>query len=184
MDTDVESTTGTFWLVGTAVEHHALYQYQMVNTQNMFLGFIQTETPYWQPSPAAPAPFQSQPSLNDPTYPSGDGSAWGLRVSNSKNILIYGAGLYSFFNSWGTGKSLCPLNSLLTFSDNFSECPTFAEGSNCQPAIASIESSEPVSIYNLNTVGAVSMINENGASMATFSDNENSFASTIALFRS
>lgn len=31
--------------VGTAVEHHVLYQYQLVNTKNIFMGFIQTETP-------------------------------------------------------------------------------------------------------------------------------------------
>jgi hypothetical protein len=31
--------------VGTAVEHHTLYQYQLANTQNVYLGFIQTETP-------------------------------------------------------------------------------------------------------------------------------------------
>jgi glucan 1,3-beta-glucosidase len=31
--------------VGTAVEHHTLYQYQFTNTQNIFMGFIQTETP-------------------------------------------------------------------------------------------------------------------------------------------
>lgn len=27
---------------------------------------------------------------------------WGLRVVNSQNILIYGAGLYSFFNNYNT----------------------------------------------------------------------------------
>lgn len=31
--------------VGTAVEHHALYQYQFVNTKEIFMGHIQTETP-------------------------------------------------------------------------------------------------------------------------------------------
>jgi hypothetical protein len=31
--------------VGTAVEHHDLYQYQLINTKNIFMGFIQTETP-------------------------------------------------------------------------------------------------------------------------------------------
>ena len=30
---------------GTAVEHHALYQYQFANTQNIYMGQIQTETP-------------------------------------------------------------------------------------------------------------------------------------------
>lgn len=32
--------------VGTSVEHHALYQYQLANTKDVFMGFIQTETPY------------------------------------------------------------------------------------------------------------------------------------------
>lgn len=31
--------------IGTAVEHHVLYQYQLANTKNIFMGFIQTETP-------------------------------------------------------------------------------------------------------------------------------------------
>lgn len=41
----IESTAGTFWLVGTAVEHNTLYQYQLAGTQNVFMGFVQTETP-------------------------------------------------------------------------------------------------------------------------------------------
>jgi len=32
-------------------------------------------------------------------------AAWGLRVLNSNNILIYGAGLYSFFSNYDTCKS-------------------------------------------------------------------------------
>ena len=40
----IESTVGTIWLYGTAVEHHALYQYQFANTQNVYMGQIQTET--------------------------------------------------------------------------------------------------------------------------------------------
>jgi glucan 1,3-beta-glucosidase len=31
--------------VGTVVEHHAMYQYQFTNTQDIFMGQIQTETP-------------------------------------------------------------------------------------------------------------------------------------------
>lgn len=46
----IESKDGNIWLVGTAVEHHALYQYQLANTQNAFMGQIQTETPYVQPA--------------------------------------------------------------------------------------------------------------------------------------
>jgi glucan 1,3-beta-glucosidase len=35
-----ESTTGPVWLVGTAVEHHVKYEYQFVNTQNVFAGQV------------------------------------------------------------------------------------------------------------------------------------------------
>ena len=56
----VDSTTGNIWLqvgrrdwwmaltfdsIGTAVEEHSLFQYQFANTQNVFMGFTQTETP-------------------------------------------------------------------------------------------------------------------------------------------
>jgi len=34
------------------------------------------------------------------------GNAWGLRVINSQNILVYGAGLYSFFDDYSTSKYL------------------------------------------------------------------------------
>lgn len=52
----VESKRGT-WLVGTAFEHFALYQYQMLNAENIFASMSQTETVYWQPVPKAPAPW-------------------------------------------------------------------------------------------------------------------------------
>jgi glucan 1,3-beta-glucosidase len=60
----IESVAGTIWLlvfssliteywlsertfsVGTAVEHHSKYQYQLANTRNVFMGQIQTETAY------------------------------------------------------------------------------------------------------------------------------------------
>lgn len=37
--------------------------------------------------------------------------AWGLRVSKSKNVLVYGAGLYSFFNDYTTGEFLSTFHS-------------------------------------------------------------------------
>lgn len=38
-------TRVSVYSVGTSVEHHALYQYQLVNTRDIFMGHIQTETP-------------------------------------------------------------------------------------------------------------------------------------------
>jgi glucan 1,3-beta-glucosidase len=50
----VESTADPTWLVAMGVEHNTLYAYNIVNAQNVFLGLAQVETPYWEPSPAAP----------------------------------------------------------------------------------------------------------------------------------
>lgn len=109
----IESTVGNIWLVGTAVEHHDLYQYQLYGTKNVFMGFIQTETPYYQPTPSAVTPFTPFSGRNDPDFSvfcSGKAAtcnmAWGLRVLNSTSALIYGAGLYSFFNNYDTSSSL------------------------------------------------------------------------------
>lgn len=51
---------------------------------------------YYQPSPAAPAPFSINSAYNDPSL-NGMTQGWGLVVQNSYDILIFGAGLYSFF---------------------------------------------------------------------------------------
>lgn len=51
-------------------------------------------------------------SLSDPTFPNTsavdgnltipDANGWGLRIVDSNDISIYGAGLYSFFNDYST----------------------------------------------------------------------------------
>lgn len=172
--TDIESQNGPVWLWGTASEHFVLYQYQLANTGNIFMGQIQTETPYFQPTPNAQVPFSPVSSLNDPDFSascagvSGNcANAWGLRVVNSHDVLVYGAGLYSFFNNYST------------------DCSTFAAGQTCQQRITSIEgSANNVNIYNLNTIGSRSMLNRDGAQVAFYADNVNTFASNVAVYKS
>lgn len=96
----IESTEGTFWIYGSGSEHNVLYQYNLVNTKNIFMGQIQTETAYYQPAPVAPAPFKIDADYHDPSFPGDLKSGWGLRIKDSSDILIYGAGLYSFFDKW------------------------------------------------------------------------------------
>ncbi|KAK6347390.1 hypothetical protein TWF718_005229 [Orbilia javanica] len=48
---------GPSWFYGTASEHNVLYQYQLQGAKNIFMGLIQTESPYFQPNPMAPTPF-------------------------------------------------------------------------------------------------------------------------------
>ncbi|KAF7342223.1 Glucan 1,3-beta-glucosidase [Mycena venus] len=94
----IESARGPVWLVGTASEHHVIYQYAFHNTQNIYAGLIQTETPYFQPTPKPPTPFSLDSTYGDPASVNLD--AFGLVITNSYNIFVYGAGLYSFFQTY------------------------------------------------------------------------------------
>lgn len=81
------------------------------STKNIPVCWIVPSRRYYQPNPNATIPFPPVASLNDPDFAvscrnisgnSADG--WGLRTVNSQSILIYGAGLYSFFNNYSTCK--------------------------------------------------------------------------------
>jgi hypothetical protein len=178
------------WMVGSSVEHHTLYQYQLLNASDVWMGQIQTETPYYQPNPPAPYPFtQLNPAIRDPDFAAdcrADASnnssslqgspscamAWGLRIIDSENVVVFGAGLYSFFNNYNTS------------------CSTAKSGENCQARIFWVgrdtgeEDTLTVEMYNLNTIGSVSMITRAGLDMATWDQNRATFASTLAVFRS
>lgn len=174
----IESQAGANWLVGTAVEHHVKYEYQFAGTRDIFAGQIQTETAYYQPNPSAPQPFPYVAGLSDPQFPNYDpatgniptANGWGLRMIDSSSILVYGAGLYSFFNNYSTN------------------CSNQGNGEVCQDRTLSVEGGSAaagaVSVYNLNTVGTHNMITINGQDIASYADNINGFIDTIALFRS
>jgi glucan 1,3-beta-glucosidase len=85
----LSESEGPVWLIGTGSEHHVLYQYSFVNAANHYGGLMQTETPYFQPLPAPPAPFVSNYTFNDPVFDS-EVAAWALWVQESQGILIYG----------------------------------------------------------------------------------------------
>ncbi|KAI1798684.1 glycoside hydrolase family 55 protein [Daldinia bambusicola] len=173
----VESTVGTIWLVGTSIEHHVRYQYQFSKTQNIFAGQIQSETPYYQPNPGARQPFPLNLSIDDPNFdilcpqgssPSTCSESWGLRVSASKSVLVYGAGLYSFFNNFSTA------------------CSTKGASSLCQTGMVQYDSASTKGfwIYGLNTVGAYGMVYRDTTKLADYSQNVNVFPSTIIVFNS
>ncbi|KAK3369519.1 putative glucan 1,3-beta-glucosidase precursor [Lasiosphaeria ovina] len=103
---------GPTWLYGTSSEHHQLYQYQLSGAKNVYMGHMQTETPYYQPAPNAAAPYTIGRFPTDPTFgdcagaASADGScrgAWALRLINSSSVFIYSAGFYSFFQNYQLG---------------------------------------------------------------------------------
>lgn len=102
-----ESEKGPVWMYAAAAEHNTLYQYQLQNTQNVFMAMIQSETPYFQSNPGAQVPFPTLTAWGDPSYAACTTAScrksWALRILNSRKTLIYGAGLYSFFENYSSG---------------------------------------------------------------------------------
>ncbi|OAP65167.1 hypothetical protein AYL99_01139 [Fonsecaea erecta] len=169
-----ESVSGNFWLVGTAVEHHTLYQYQFANTQNVVMGLIQTETAYYQPNPPAVLPFPVNPALRDPSYAAicssplfgGNCTAYAVRILDSSSILTYGAGMYSFYNNYNGS---CQPPGL------------------CQPALFSLDGRlANIGVYNLNTAGTTDLIVRDGKALvqkASDGSTLSGFTDTLALYR-
>ncbi|KAH6722001.1 exo-1,3-beta-D-glucanase [Leptodontidium sp. MPI-SDFR-AT-0119] len=155
----VEST-GPTWLYGTSSEHAMLYQYQVSGARNLFMGMIQTESPYFAPAVTAPTPFKSaigkfpnDPSFSDCPATSPKCSApWGLRIVDSYNVQILGAGLYNWF--YGAYSQAC------------------VDTQDCQQKVVSIESSTSIWLYNLYTIGTVEMLNA-GTAKVLAKDNTN-----------
>ncbi len=137
----------------TFTEHNTLYQVNFHNAQNVFFGFQQSETAYWQGngSPSiAPDPWSPLALASDPDYSwcsGGDAQcrmALYLRIHGSSNLNFYGGSLWTFFN-------------------NNNGC-----GSNCQTLAALIEStSKRLFYFGLNTRLVNNPIRNNGANLVT-----------------
>ncbi|KAI1335701.1 glucan 1,3-beta-glucosidase GLUC78 precursor [Xylariaceae sp. FL0016] len=144
------------WMWGTASEHSVLYNYQITNAQNTFIGVAQTETAYMQGNPDATQGVVVNEGYNDPDFKTsctGDSDTcartWGMRVTNSSDVYVLGAGMYSFFNNYAQD----------------------------------IEQSS-VHLYGISTKASVNMVTVNGKSIALDSDNRNTFCGAIAQFQS
>lgn len=153
------------WLWGTSSEHHQLYNYQVSSAKNVFMGLIQSETPYYQSNPTALVPYTPQKSWNDPTFANCKTNscrkAWGLRVLGSSDVYVYGAGLYSFFENY--------TQSCLNTED-------------CQENMVEVDCSD-VKLYGLSTKASVNMVtSSDGKGLVLEKPNKSNFCSTIALF--
>lgn len=159
-------SAGPVWLYGTASEHSQMYNYQLNNASAVYMALIQTETAYMQGNPDANTPFTANPTYNDPSFTACTAAncarTWGLRVVNSKDVYVYGAGLYSFF-------------------DNYDQ--TCLETETCQENMVSIENSA-AHVFGLSTKAAKNMLTVNGKSMALDADNRNNFCATLSYFTS
>jgi hypothetical protein len=109
----IESQNPT-WLYATASEHAVYYQFNFVQTSNLYAGLLQTESPYYQPMPNAPSPYLLQVGefTGDPWYQCGtspyDGcdSSWSLIMTGCENVIIAALGAYSWFNDYSQDCSM------------------------------------------------------------------------------
>ncbi|KAL7283547.1 hypothetical protein ACG7TL_002981 [Trametes sanguinea] len=157
----LSESAGPVWMIGTASEHQTLYQYSLVNAENHYMGLIQTETPYYQPVPAPPAPFAINSDFHDPSFPSGQTAAWAVHITNSQGIIIYGAGLYSFFQNYGQ---------------------TCLDSNTCQTQIFDIDTASSVSVYSLSTVGVTWQLSVAEQGVIPASAGPNGFAETASVW--
>ena len=91
-------------------------------------------------------------------------SGWALRVVDSKGLVVYGAGLYSFFDNYDVN------------------CSAVGQGATCQKRTFSVEGQSEVRVYNLNTVGTNKMVTVDGVDVANYEDNIDGFVHSVALF--
>ena len=136
---------GPTWFYGSASEHSQLYQYQLSNASNIYLGHMQTETPYYQPNPNSLSPYTPGQFAGDPTFANcADNTckgAWALRVIESTDVFIYSAGFYSFFQNNQLG------------------C---APEENCQLALIDTNFASGLWIYNIFTKGNIQIVSPQG----------------------
>ncbi|KAK4550136.1 hypothetical protein LTR36_003103 [Oleoguttula mirabilis] len=156
---------GPVWMYGTAFEHSMLYNYNFANAKDIYAGVIQSETAYMQDNPNALDPFSPNTTYMDPTfsecYQSICYKTYGLRIFNSTYIYIYGAGLYSFFDNYDSG---CLVQ----------------EG--CQQFMVSMEQSEAIYLYALNTKAATNMVEVDQVALVPQEANPNGFCQCVAVF--
>ncbi|KID94680.1 LysM domain protein, partial [Metarhizium majus ARSEF 297] len=159
----IESDTA--WLWGTAVEHCVLYQYQISSASTILMSMIQTESPYFQPIPKAPFPFNAGVFPNDPTFADcsslGCYSSWAVRIVDSTAVYILGAGLYSWF------------------SDYKQDC---LGTEDCQQAGFEVVQSYDIWVYNLCTKAIVEMVSPWLTAATMAKDNKNGFLSSVVAW--
>ena len=157
---------GPVWLYGTSSEHSQLYNYQITNAKDIWLGSIQTETAYMQANPnALNGGFTPNPAFSDPDFATCPTDTckktWGMRVLDSSDVYLYGGGLYSFFENY---KQQC------------------LDTESCQENMIEIQCSKDVWLYGVSTKASVNMVTVNGQPQAKGLDNDNNFCQTVALF--
>ncbi len=132
-------------------------------------GMLQTESPYFQLTPPPPAPFAAVVGdfPGDPDYTcaagdefSGCDESWAVIITESENIFVAGAGVYSWFSTYAQ---------------------TCIDTQKCQKTLVRLDSNYAnVRVQNLITIGAKYMVAMDGKGIAA-ADNLNVNAHPFGL---
>ncbi|KAK4173152.1 glucan-beta-glucosidase [Triangularia setosa] len=163
---------GPSWFYGGGSEHSVLYNYLISGAKSVYLGHIQTESPYYQPKPRPPEPFRAAAAFpNDPDFSDCEitaevwddrcNYAWGMQIIDSKDVMIHSAGLYSFFNEY------------------YQDCiPT----NNCQDRILEVRGSTGVVIFNLFTVATINIASGIDNTNVPHDGNQRGFTTEVSVW--
>ncbi|OCL04180.1 glycoside hydrolase family 55 protein [Glonium stellatum] len=162
----IEATKGT-WLVGTAMEHHTLYQYNFEYASNVFSAMQQSETPYWQGpgNDLAPIPWASNLIASDPTFSNCGASdatcrmAFFERIRGSSNLFLYGGCVWAFFNNGGNCSGDCQQN-----------------------AIRVLSSQGNIYLYGINVKSVTNLVVSTNTDIATESANAGGWGGVVAAY--
>ncbi|TVY68952.1 Glucan endo-1,3-beta-glucosidase [Lachnellula suecica] len=144
----VEAQGGT-WLLGIGIEHQALYQMNMYNAKNVFLGLQQGEAAYYQGTGNTllpPAPWADSALPSDPTFSWCSASdamcRMGIyqRIYNSTDINVYSGGFWNFVS--GPTRTFC--------------------STDCQMNAAMYENNSRLFSYGISTINSQNLILESG----------------------
>lgn len=169
----IESSGGPVWMWGTASEHSVLYNYQFRGAKDVFMGFTQVESPYFQPLVTALVTVTPDKDRSDPAFTtcSAQGvtttciETWGLRMLQCENIQMYGLGFYAFFNNYRQQNCI--------------------DGINCQQNMIDIDAeSTKIALYGVSTIAAVNILTYDGQSVAKAADFQSMFVQALAMWSS
>ncbi|KAH9934709.1 glycoside hydrolase family 55 protein [Fomitopsis serialis] len=112
--------------------------------------------------PVAPVAILHQQRLRRSEFPSGLAAAWGLYVQSSSDIIVFGAGHYSFFQNYA--------QTCLTSVD-------------CQSQIVNVDTaSTGISVYSLSTVGVATSLSVGSSAVIAASSNPDGLQDTVTAW--
>lgn len=158
----IQSRLAYLW--ATSAEHATLYQYQLAGAKNILMSMIQTETPYFQPMPKAPAPYRPGLFPSDPRFDhceDGDelcAMAWGARILDSETVYILSAGIYAWFHAHDQA------------------C---VDTNDCQQRALEVAQSFDLWLFNLCTNAVVELVSPHNGVPTMAADNRMGFMSSV-----